>query len=209
MDTAWFKELLEHSFYLLALLNPVSKVMFLASCGENASPRQNFELSWKSSLAALLILFTVAVAGQFILSRIFHVELFALQITGGLVVFAIGWNAIQSGRFTNAAAANLKVSLTDLSIVPLAAPLIAGPGMIAAVIASAVARGFPLTIGSTIVALGINFIFMVYARKINAGLGRLHLLGPVIRLTGLIIAAISVQMVLVGLRDAVATYFLN
>ena len=92
---------------------------------------------------------------------------------------------------------------------PLAAPLIAGPGMIAAVIASAVARGFPLTIGSTILALGVNFIFMVYARRINAGLGKLHLLGPVIRLTGLIIAAISVQMVLVGLRDAVATYFLK
>ena len=203
MDTAWIKELLEHSFYLLALLNPVSKVMFLASCGENASPRQNFELSWKSSLAALLILLTVAVAGQFILSRIFRIELFALQITGGMVVFTIGWSAIQTGRFTNAAGPGLQTSLTDLSIVPLAAPLIAGPGMIAAVIASAVAQGFLLTVGATLLALSINFIFMINARAINAGLGRLHLLGPVIRLTGLIIAAISMQMVLNGLRDAV------
>jgi len=207
MDTAWLKELLEHSCYLLALLNPVSKVMFLAACGENTSPRQNFELSWKSSLAALLILLTVAAAGQFILSRIFRIELFALQITGGMVVFTIGWNAIQTGRFTNAAVANLQTSLTDLSIVPLAAPLIAGPGMIAAVIASAVARGFALTIGATVLALAVNFVFMVYSRKINTGLGKLHLLGPVVRLTGLVIAAISMQMILNGLADAIRPFF--
>ena len=120
-----------------------------------------------------------------------------------MVVFTIGWNAIQTGRFINVTGAGPRRDLTELSLVPLAAPLIAGPGMIAAVIASAVAHGLPLTVASTLCALLVNFFFMVHARAINAGLGKVHLLGPVIRLTGLVIAAISVQMVLNGLREAV------
>ena len=54
------REVFENGFYMLALLNPASKIMFLASYQPKLSRRRNFELSWKSSAAALLILVLLA-----------------------------------------------------------------------------------------------------------------------------------------------------
>lgn len=194
------RSIFENALYLLALLNPASKIMFLASYPVLPGKNRNFELSWKSSAAALLILILLAAAGQFLLGRIFRVELYSLQITGGLVVFMIGWTAISKGRFVQRQQESLLEGLTDISLVPLATPLIAGPGMIAAVIAASVADGLLPTCGSLILALLINFLLMICAGSINKFLVKTHLLGPLIRLTGLIIAVVAMQMMITGLK---------
>lgn len=190
--------IMENSLYLLALLNPASKIMFLASYEPALTRKQCFELSWKSSVAALVILILLAGAGQFILGRIFRVELYSLQITGGLVVFLIGWTAVREGRFIQKQQEQMRLSMTDLSLVPLAAPLIAGPGMIAAAIAGCLQDGLPATGCALAAAILINFILMLFSHSINGFLTKTHLLGPLIRLTGLIIAAVAMQMILNG-----------
>lgn len=194
-------ELVENSLYLLALLNPASKVMFLATYEPRLTRREIFELAWKSSLAALIILIVLAGAGEMVLSKIFRVELYSLKITGGLVLFMIGWVAVREGRFLNKTEHSHIVSFTDLSLIPLATPLIAGPGTIAASISGTAEFGLPFMIISLTAAIFVNFSFMLFAHGINRVLEKLHLLGPLIRLTGLIIAAVAVQMVIAGLRE--------
>jgi len=196
------RSVFENALYLLALLNPASKIMFLASYPASSGRGKNFELSWKSSAAALIILILLAAAGQFLLGRIFRVELYSLQITGGLVVFVIGWTAINQGRFVKQQQDSLMEGLTDISLVPLATPLIAGPGMIAAVIAGSVADGLMSTCASLTLALLINFLLMICAGGINKFLVKTHLLGPLIRVTGLIIAVVAMQMMITGIRTA-------
>ncbi len=204
--------LLENALYLLALLNPASKVMFLATYEPALTARQIRELAWKSSLAALLILIVLAGAGEMVLSKVFRVELYSLKITGGLVLFMIGWTAVREGRFVNRAehphesgptsGANApNVNFTDLSLVPLAAPLIAGPGTIAASISGTAEFGLTFMVLSLTAAIVLNFVIMLFAGNINRLLVKLHILGPLIRLTGLIIAAVAVQMVIAGLRE--------
>lgn len=199
MDIA---QMVENAFYLLALLNPVSKIMFLASYEPSLTGKQNFELAWKSSAAALVILLILSAAGHFILSRIFRVEIYSLQITGGLVVFVIGWTAIHEGRFVKNLQDPAKKDMTDLSLVPLAAPLIAGPGMIAAAIAGSAENGLVLTSCSLIAAVFINFLLMVCANSINKFLVKTHTIGPLIRLTGLVIAVVAMQMMISGIKQA-------
>ena len=196
------RSVFENALYLLALLNPASKIMFLASYPASSGRGKNFELSWKSSAAALVILILLAAAGQFLLGRIFRVELYSLQITGGLVVFVIGWTAINQGRFVKQQQDSLMEGLTDISLVPLATPLIAGPGMIAAVIAGSVADGLLPTCAALTLALLINFLLMISAGGINKFLVKTHLLGPLIRVTGLIIAVVAMQMMITGIRTA-------
>ena len=198
------RSVFENALYLLALLNPASKVMFLASCDPPLTRKQNFELTWKSSVAAMVILALVAAAGQFLLCRIFRVELYSLQITGGLVVFVIGWTAIQEGRFLQRKNNELRQDFTDLSLVPLAAPLIAGPGTIAAAISGTAEFGLLSTSLALSLAIGLNFIIMLFSPAINSCLGKVHALGPLIRLTGLIIAAVAVQMIITGLKECTA-----
>ena len=190
----------ENSLYMLALLNPASKILFLASYEPRLTWKQNLELSWKSSSAALVILILLAGAGDFILRRIFRVELYSLQITGGMVVFLLGWTAIREGRFIQKRQEEMRENFTDLSLVPLAAPLIAGPGTITAAIASSVQAGWIPTCLALTAAILANFVMMLFALSINAFLTKTHLIGPLIRLTGLIISAVAMQMILSGLR---------
>lgn len=196
-----FGKLLENSLYLLALLNPASKVMFLSTYEPALTKRQIWELSWKSSVAALIILIVLAGAGEIVLRRVFKVELYSLRITGGLILFMIGWTAVREGRFIQKQEHNLRDNFTELSLVPLAAPLIAGPGTIAAAISGTAEYGLKLTAVALTLAILVNFVLMLFSRPINRVLDRTHLLGPLIRLTGLIISAVSVQMVITGLHE--------
>ena len=196
-----FGKLLENSLYLLALLNPASKVMFLSAYEPALTKRQIWELSWKSSLAALIILIVLAGAGEIVLRRVFKVELYSLRITGGLILFMIGWTAVREGRFIQKQEHNLRDNFTELSLVPLAAPLIAGPGTIAAAISGTAEYGLKMTAVALTLAILVNFVLMLFSRPINRVLNSTHLLGPLIRLTGLIIAAVSVQMVITGLHE--------
>lgn len=210
------KIIIENALYFIALLNPASKVMFLATYQPALSIRQIRELAWKSSLAALLILIVLAGAGEIFLSKIFRVELYSLKITGGMVLFMIGYVAVREGRFINKKEESLPaadsesrekekinntVDFTDLSLVPLAAPLIAGPGTIAASISGTAEFGWFFIALSLTAAIAVNFVIMFFSAGINRLLVKLHLIGPLIRLTGLIISAVAVQMVIAGLKE--------
>ena len=201
-EIEFLTRMVENSLYLLALLNPASKVMFLSSYDPPLDRRRIFELAWKSSLAALVILVVLAGAGEWVLTKIFRVEMYSLRITGGLVVFMIGWSAVREGRFhPKSESPGMPENFTDISLVPLAAPLIAGPGTIAAAISGTAEFGLFSTSLALMLAIGINFIIMLFSPAINSFLGKIHALGPLIRLTGLIIAAVALQMIITGLKE--------
>ncbi len=198
-----WRSLLETSFYFLALLNPPSKVMFLSTYEPHLERRQIIELSWKSSLAALIILVLLAGAGEIVLSRIFRVDLYSLKITGGLILFFIGWNAVREGHFARQVPGPVRCDFTELSLVPLAAPLIAGPGTIAAAISGTAEFGLPTTSLALFLAISANFVIMLFSPVINFFLVKTHMLGPLIRLCGMVIAAVATQMVLSGWMEFV------
>ena len=201
-EIEFLTKMVENSLYLLALLNPASKVMFLSSYDPPLDRRRIFELAWKSSLAALIILVVLAGAGEWVLTRIFRVEMYSLRITGGLVVFMIGWSAVREGRFhPKSESPGMPENFTDISLVPLAAPLIAGPGTIAAAISGTAEFGLFSTSLALTMAIGINFVIMLFSPAINSFLGKIHALGPLIRLTGLIIAAVALQMIITGVKE--------
>ena len=196
----WGK-IFENALYFLALLNPASKVMFLSTYEPALSRKQIFELSWKSSCAAFVLLMVFELVGIFVLKSIFRIELYALQITGGLVIFAIGWLAIREGRFFQRQEKDLQQDFNEISIVPLAAPLIAGPGTITIVISYSALYGNVSCAISVFAALLVNFIVMLFSQPISRLLHTLHLAGPLIRITGLVVAAVAIQMMLSGLSQ--------
>ena len=163
-----FEKILENAFYLLAILNPASKVMFLSTYNPKLTRQQNLELSWKSSLAALLILILLAGFGEFVLMKIFRVQLYSLQLVGGFVLLLMGITAIREGRFVQQRENDLRNNFTEISLVPLAAPLIAGPGMIAAAIAGCAADGWVSTSFSIFIAILINFILHKIPEQIKS-----------------------------------------
>lgn len=196
--------ILSTSLYLLALINPPSKVFLLASIEPALTRKQLWQITLRASITGLAILLALAVVGRFLFTVVFQVELYSLQIAGGIVLFIIGLTAIQKGVFFARHSANNK---SDISIVPLAAPMIAGPGTITAVISFSTQDSFAVTAAALILAVAVNFIIMLLSLWINKILGKFHAIGPLIRITGLIVAGVAVQMVLTGLGEWVSIVF--
>ena len=186
------------SLYFLALINPASKVFILSSVQAQYPRDQLFRISTKATVAAWFILIFLSLAGHFVLKVIFRVDIYSLQVAGGIVLFIIGLTAVRKGHFFEQ---ELQGSPDDFSIVPLAAPMIAGPGTITASISLASTYGVYLTIISLSIAILINFLIMLLSPWIGKTFERFHVFGPFIRITGLIVAAVAVQMVLSGLSQ--------
>lgn len=183
--------------YFLALINPASKVFLLSSMDPPYSRAELLRVSVTASSVALVILLVLSGIGHFLLHEVFRVEIYSLQVAGGVILFIIGLTAVRKGRFYEQDFHRA----TDISIVPLAAPLIAGPGTITAAISFAATQGMAITMVSLTVALVVNFLVMLMSLWIGRILERLHAFGPLIRITGLIVTAVAVQMTLSGLSQ--------
>ena len=199
MDT--LNQVLVNMLYILALLNPISKVAVLsATSSEELQDLRGVVL--KSTLVAAGILLGVMFFGQIILRDIFHVELYALRIAGGTVLLTSGFNALRKGVFFEK---DTHARFADLAIVPLACPMIAGPATIAASLALAARLGLWIPLCAVVLALGINAVIMLFSQIIGRVLVKFNILGAVIRITGLIVMTMGVQMVLDGMGQWLAT----
>jgi multiple antibiotic resistance protein len=184
--------------YFLALINPASKIFVLCSIQPRPARAALTRLATKATVVAFAILCLVAAGGTPLLKHVFHVELYSLKVAGGVILFVVGLMAVQRGRFHESA---LRGKPDDLSIVPLGAPLIAGPGTITAAISFVSEKGLPGTLAALAVALLLNYGIMLLAFPIGRCLERIHATGPLVRITGLIVAAVAAQIAFDGLAD--------
>jgi len=106
------------------IINPVSKVALLTGLGETHDKRELRMLSRRSCLVGFVLLVTFAFAGRFILRDIFHIELYSIQVAGGVGIFLIGFQALREGTFFKLTDSEY---LGDISASPVGMPMIAPP----------------------------------------------------------------------------------
>lgn len=182
---------------MIALVNPFQKVFVVTSLQKQFDIKSTRFISVKATITALLILLIFLFSGQAILHDVFRIEIYAFQVTCGVVLFYNGLNGLQKGTFINI---EKQLSLREISAVPISLPMIAGPATITAAVTFPADYGHISTIIAIVLSLGINLIFMIYAAQIGRFLERFNLLNPLVRIFGLIVATIGIQMVLNGLR---------
>ncbi len=192
------KVFVDNFLLFLALLNPVSKVLVVSILARGKSRRDLLRISLRSTVTAGVILLAFAAAGTLLLVSVFHVDLYSLKVVGGAVLLVAGFRALDRGKFLAADAAG---KVEEVSIVPLASPLIAGPATITACISMGSMIGLPTTCAVIAAALTVNLAAMLAAPRIAGVLGRLGLLGPLIRITGMVVMALGVQMALGGIGE--------
>ena len=177
---------------LLALVNPVQKVLIVTSLQERFSPKELRYISIKSSITAALILIFFLFLGEVTFSYVFHVELYSFQITCGAVLMYNGLSGLLKGFFLKV---DEHIKLADLTTVPIAIPMIAGP----ATITVPVQYGREITIIAILIALVVNLFCMLQARRIGNFLIKYNFMNPLIRIIGLIVATIGLQMIFDGI----------
>lgn len=187
---------------VLALVNPVQKIFVVTSLQTHFTEKDVRYLSVKATLTAFFILVLFLLLGQLIFNYVFHIQLYAFQVTSGVVLFYNGISGLQKGVFLQI---DQNVKLEDLSAVPIAMPMIAGPATITAAVTFPAHYGQVVTITGIFLALGVNLVLMYYSRIIGNFLTKYNFMNALIRITGLIVATIGVQMVFTGIANFIPT----
>ena len=193
--------LIKCSLALIALINPISKIFIISTLSEKYDERELRKVVFKASYVATIILLLFALIGNFLLQTVFQVHIYAFKLAGGIVLILRGFEALNKGLFFELKEGQ---QLEDISIVPLASPMIAGPATITAAVSFPAKYGMIYTLISIVIAILINLIVMYFSRLIGNVLIRNNIMGALIRITGLIVATIGIQMIFDGISEYVA-----
>ena len=187
---------------ILALVNPIQKVLIVTSLQDRFTPSELRYISIKSTFTAMLILIFFLYLGQVTFSYVFRVELYSFQITCGAVLMYNGLSGLLKGFFLKV---DEHIKIADLTTVPIAIPMIAGPATITAAVTFPIQYSRFVTIVAILLALAVNLVFMLQARRIGIFLIRYNFMNPLIRIIGLIVATIGLQMVFDGIALFIRT----
>ncbi len=187
---------------ILALVNPIQKVLIVTSLQDRFTPSELRYISIKSTFTAMLILIFFLYLGQVTFSYVFRVELYSFQITCGAVLMYNGLSGLLKGFFLKV---DEHIKIADLTTVPIAIPMIAGPATITAAVTFPIQYSRFVTIVAILLALAVNLVFMLQARRIGSFLIRYNFMNPLIRIIGLIVATIGLQMVFDGIALFIRT----
>jgi multiple antibiotic resistance protein len=191
-----------------AIMNPVANTaVFIGLTGDEDSTGKR-QIARKSLLVAFCIVAAFALLGNLIF-HLFGITLPALRVTGGILVFFIGYNML-NGERSKMHKPRSKDNMADdgVAISPLAVPILAGPGTIATAINFSSAGGWTetiITIAMFALLCVVTFFFFVGGQKVVSVLGKGGL-NIVTRLMGLILAVIGVQMLIEGVAGAAANW---
>jgi multiple antibiotic resistance protein len=84
-------------------------------------------------------------------------------------------------------------------------PMIAGPATITAVVTFPAHYGKVITVLAIVMALALNLLLMIFAKNIGKLFSKFNLMNALVRITGLIVATIGVQMVFNGINTFIET----
>jgi multiple antibiotic resistance protein len=180
---------------LYAIMNPIGK---LAIVGPLAVERPAYVRKITATVVVVVYVLAsiFALTGGFILSA-FGVSIDSFRIAGGVVLLAISIMTLVSGSYVG------KIEITEeQAVVPLATPLIVGPGTIAALIVISSVYG-PLVafLAAFVASTAVAATLLIGIRVIRyVGATPLRLLG---RFMSLIIASVATEMILTGIRNSV------
>jgi multiple antibiotic resistance protein len=194
---------------VLIIVNPLGATLIYVSLTTNLDRPMRDSIARDSCRFALIILLFVAVLGAWIL-QLFGISLEAFRIAGGILLFGIGMEMVYAKTSRTKLTATEKYEsrdMEDIAIMPIAIPMIAGPGAITTtiVLMNEAVVLTPLAVGvvflSIILSIVITYYMMRNSDYIISKVGQREY-RAINRLMGILLIAIAVQFVLTGIRTA-------
>lgn len=189
---------------LFVIIDPIGLVPLFAAITQGMTDKQRRSIALRACGIAIGLLALFGVAGEAVLGFV-GISMAAFRIAGGLLLFLTALEMLFERRSKRRQDQADDEHGDDPSVFPLATPLLAGPGSIATVIlltgqagGDAVAIAGILAVMAVVVVLAF-FLFLT-AGLLERALGRTGI-NVVTRLLGMLLAALSVQFVLDGMRD--------
>jgi MarC family membrane protein len=187
---------------MFVVIDPIGLAPLFVALTQGMTPRQRRAIAFRACGTGMAILILFALFGEAVLGFI-GISMPAFRVAGGILLFLTALDMLFERR-TKRREDQSEESEDDPSIFPLAIPLIAGPGAIASVILLTGQKpgveGLALVLAITALVLGVCVILFLASSLLERLLGKTGIT-VVTRLLGMLLAALSVQFVLDGLRN--------
>jgi len=183
-------------------MNPLGVLPTFLALTSRYSKRDQRQIALRAILNAFLILTVFLVLGNVILS-LFSITIDAFRVAGGILLFGIANNLLraQPSR-VQSPDVDEQQSRDDITVTPLAIPIIAGPGTITSVMALSAGTEFVrhafAVFGAFVVVLLGTYVIFHYAAWIHNRLSTSQL-NVITRLMGFLLSIIAVQMIATGI----------
>lgn len=190
------------------ILDPVGTAVVFAALMRGVPEDFRRRMAWRGTLIAGLLLLAFGFGGAPLL-RALGISLPAFRIAGGILLFLLAIDMVfarHSGiRAPTAPEQREAEHSTDISVFPLAFPLLAGPGALTSIVLLMGRAAMPTEAAAVIAALAVVLAFTLVLLLIASTVMRLlGIIGAnvVSRVLGIILAALAAQLVLDGVAEA-------
>ncbi|MCU4175338.1 MarC family protein [Carboxylicivirga sp. N1Y90] len=192
------------------LINPLGVMPIFMTMSADLSPEDRAKTAKKASIVGFITILLFALSGQ-LLFNFFGISVNSFRIVGGVIFFLMGMDMLQA-RLTKVKIKDSEVKkyVNDISITPMAIPMIAGPGAITNAIvlmedAETIQGAVVLVVALALVIL-ITYFILLSSGKIIKTIGETGN-NVLMRLMGLIVMVIAVEFFLSGLKPILQDIF--
>ena len=191
---------------LLAIVNPMGAVPIYINLTASQNRSRRNKTSNIAALATAAILLTVLFTGELLL-KFFGISIASFRVGGGILILLMAISMLHAKmsdvKQTEEEAEDLE-DKDNIAVVPMATPLLAGPGAISTVILYAQRQSSPqhylLLLGLILLLAFVTLLVLRTAPTISSLLGKTGI-NVVTRLMGLVMAAVGVEFMANGLRQ--------
>ncbi len=195
--------LLGYYIQLLAIMNPFSALPTFLSLTEHLSLEERRSIVSKAFFTSVFLVLLFTFLGNYVLLA-FSISITSLRIGGGILLMAIALDMLGGMPRTK------RIEASDMAVVPLATPMIIGPGTITTILLLtsreiSIINTLLVTVAG-LAAAATTFLLLRYSGKILSIIpsSTIRAMG---RFMSLIIASIAVEMILIGVKDYIATHY--
>lgn len=179
---------------LFVVIDPIGNIPLFIAFTKKLEKAEHKTVSKTAIFTAAALLLLFGMAGTQIL-QLFGITIFSFMIAGGTLLFIIAIELLTYGEWRFAGGVK-----EEIGVVPIAFPLLAGPGSITAVIISYQTSGFLITFSSIIIVMAITYVILRMVNPIYKVLGNRGSM-IVSRVFAVIIAAIAVEYIVKGIKN--------
>ncbi|MBU2032697.1 MAG: MarC family protein [Alphaproteobacteria bacterium] len=192
---------------LFVVIDPPGCAPIYAGLTKDASAPERRNMAIRASVIALAILLGFALFGEQLLGAL-HIQLDSFRIAGGLMLFWIAFEMVFEKRTQRREERAEKIAASeveDVSVFPMAMPMLAGPGAIAAIMLlmneAADLTDQLMVLGALGAVLAITMVALIAAGPLMRLFGD-QVEAVVTRLLGVLLAALAMQYVIDGLKGS-------
>ncbi|MHB1001007.1 MAG: MarC family protein [Armatimonadota bacterium] len=177
---------------LFIIIDPVGLIPVFLALTQGATHEERQQIFRQAAFVALVLLLILAFTGTGILS-LFGISISDFRIAGGILLLVLALKIINEAHYGEATGGKP-------GIVPLAVPLLVGPGAITTTIVLIGTYGLWITFGAIILTFAISFFIFNYVGFLYRIIGETGS-DVVAKIMGMLLAAIAVQFIRQGIEE--------